>query len=52
MDDRRHARVEGDTVVVNMTIASSHASIYQECVENAGQSDIEVPSYTWLLLQF
>ena len=47
MDDRRHARVDGDIVVVNMTIASSHASIYRECVENVGQSDIEVPSYTW-----
>ena len=52
MDDRRHVRVDRDTVVVNMTIASSHASIYRECVENAGQSDIEVPSYTWFLLQF
>ena len=33
MNNRRHAGVEGDTVVVNMAIASSHASIYQECVE-------------------
>ena len=52
MDDRRHAGVEGDTVVLNMAIASSHASIYRECVEKAGQSGIEVPSYTWFLLQF
>ena len=52
MDDRRHAGVEGDTVVLNMAIASSHASIYGECVEKAGQSGIEVPSYTWFLLQF
>ena len=52
MDDRRQAGVEGDTVVVNMAIASSHASIYRECVEKAGQSGIEVPSYTWFLLQF
>ena len=52
MDDRRHAGVEGDTVVVNMAIASSHASIYRECIEKAGQSGIEVPSYTWFLFQF
>ena len=52
MDDRRHASVEVDTVVANMAIASSHASIYRECVEKAGQSGIEVPSYTWFLLQF
>ena len=51
MDDRRQTGVEGDTVVVNMAIASSHASIYQECVEKTGQSGIEVPSYTWFLLQ-
>ena len=50
MDDRRHAGVEGDTVVVNMAIASSHVSIYQEFVQKAGQSGI--PSYTWFLLQF
>ena len=52
MDDRRQTGVEGDTVVVNMAIASSQASIYQECVEKTGQSGIEVPSYTWFLLQF
>ena len=52
MDDRRQAGVEGDNVVVNMAIASSHVSIYRECVEKAGQSGIEVPSYTWFLLQF
>ena len=28
MHNARHAGVEGDTVVVNMAIASSHASIY------------------------
>ena len=39
-------------MVVNMAIASSHASIYRECVEKAGQSGIEVTSYTWFLLQF
>ena len=52
MDDRRQAGVEGDNVVVNMAIASSHVSIYRECVEKAGQSGIEVPSYNWFLLQF
>ena len=52
VDDQRHTGVEGDTVVVIMAIASSHASIYQECTEKAGQSGIEVPSYTWFLLQF
>ena len=39
-------------MVVNMAIGSFHASIYQECVERTGQSGIEVPSYTWFLLQF
>ena len=39
-------------MVVNMAIASSHASIYQECIKKTGQSGIEVPSYTWFLLQF
>ena len=29
MNNRRHAGVEGDTVVVNMAIASSHPSIYE-----------------------
>ena len=52
VDDRRHAGLEGYTVVVNMTIASSHASIYQECIEKTGRSRIEVPSHTWFLLQF
>ena len=52
MDDRRHTGVEGDTVVVNMAIASCHASIYRECVEKAGRSGIEVPSYNWFLSQF
>ena len=52
MDDRRQAGVEGDTVVVNMAIASSHASIYQEYIEKTEQSGIEVPSHTWFLLQF
>ena len=52
MDDRKHTGVEGDTVVVNMAIALCHASIYRECVEKAGQSGIEVSSYTWFLSQF
>ena len=52
MDDRKHTGVEGDTVVVNMAIALCHASIYRECVEKAGQSGIEVSSYTCFLLQF
>ena len=50
MDHRRHAGVEGDTV--NIAIASSHASIYRECVEKAGQSGAEVPNYTYFVLQF
>ena len=41
-----------DTVVVNMASASFHASAYRECIEKPGQSSIEVPSYTWFLLQF
>ena len=44
MDVRRHAGVEGDTVVVNMAIASSHASVYQKCVEKAGQSGKKYPA--------
>ena len=40
MDDRRHTGVEGDNVVVNMAIASSHASTNRECVEKARQSGI------------
>ena len=52
MDGRRQAGVEGNTMVVNMAIASFHASAYRECVEKAGQSGIEVSSYTCFLLQF
>ena len=52
MDGRRQAGVEGNTMVVNMAIASFHASVYRECVEKAGQSGIEVSSYTWFLSQF
>ena len=51
MDDRRHADVEGDTVVVNMAIASSHASIYRECVEGWTVRHRST-SYIWFLLQF
>ena len=46
MDDTRHAGVEGDTVVVNMAIASSHASIYRECIERL---DSQAEKYSAML---
>ena len=45
VDDRRHAGVEGDTMITNMAISSSIAFICQECVEKTGQSGIEVYTY-------
>ena len=38
--------------LLNLAIASSRASIYQDCVGKVGQSGIEVLTYIWLLLQF
>ena len=52
LDERRHATVDGDSVVVNMAIATSFASIYRDCEEEASQFNIETPSYTWFLFQF
>ena len=38
--------------VVNMAIATSYASIYRDCSEEAEKRNISIPSYSWLLLQF
>ena len=38
--------------VVNMAIATSYASIYRDCSEEAEIRKISIPSYSWFLIQF
>ena len=38
--------------VVNMAIATSHASIYRDCSEEAEKRNISIPLHSWFLLQF
>ena len=51
-DDSRHGSIVGDNVIVNMAVATSYASLYQDCRGKAIEQNIEVPHYTWFLLQF
>ena len=58
VDDRRHNNVDEEgNLVVNMAMALSYRDLYRTCVtkaKNAGDADspIQIPTYTWFLLQF
>ena len=53
VDDRRHSGIaDAGRAVVNMAIATLHASLYRVCSEEAVKLNIEVPSYSWFLLHF
>ena len=55
VDDRRHSPSSGDgDIVVNMALALSYADLYRTCVDIASSKDsnIQVPTYQWFLLQF
>ena len=55
VDGRRHSSSseEGD-IVVNMAKALSYVDLYRTCVDIASSkdSDIQIPTYQWNLLQF
>ena len=53
--DRRHSLSSGyGEKVVNMALALSYADLYRTCVDIASSkdSDIQIPTYQWFLLQF
>ena len=48
----RHGGIEGNNIIVNMAVATSHASHYRDCRGKFIKQNIEVPHYTWFWLQF
>ena len=42
----------GGRAVVNMAIATSYASIYRDCSEEAEKRNTSIPLSSWFLLQF
>ena len=52
VDDYRHGDIDGNNVIVNMAVATSYAFLYQDCRGKTIKQNIEVPHYTWFLLQF
>ena len=47
VDDCRHGGIEGNNIIVNMAVATSHASHYRDCRGKFIKQNIEVPHYTW-----
>ena len=52
VNDRRHTNVADSRAIDNMAIATSYASIYRDCSEEAEKRNISIPWYSWFLLQF
>ena len=54
IDDRRHSQETDGEIVVTMTIATSYADMYRQCVRIAPAKEppVQIPYKHWFLLQF